>query len=106
MREVDAGRLRAVDLRAQLALDLLRLRIRDDSGFLERQIAVLVEERRHRIDRADGPPSEIIPFAVHGEMNAEIGVGMLARESDHLGEPWTRHEDARRGDPSFLERLE
>jgi len=39
-------------------------------------------------------------------MNAEIGVGMLGCEAHDFGKPRTGHEDARRGDPVFFERLE
>ena len=92
---MDAGRFRAIDLRAQLTFDLIRPRVGHDSRFLERQVPVLVQQRRNGVDAADGPPPEVVPLAVEREMNAQVGVRVLAREAGHFREPRTRHENAR-----------
>src|SRR6184192_551897 len=106
MRQPDARRSRAIDLRAQLAFDLLWLCFGDDLGFFERQIAVSIEERGDRIDRTDRTPPISGPLTVHRQMNAEVRVRMRRGKPYDLREPRTRHEDARRGDPAFFERLE
>jgi len=94
------------DLGAQFALDLVRLRVGDDCGFFQRQVAVAIEQRRYRVDRAHRRPPEAGPLAVHRQVDAEVRVRMRRRKARHLGKPRARHEDAGRGDPAFLERLE
>src|SRR5262249_43381480 len=72
----------------------------------ERKVAVGVEQARHRAARADRTPAVAGPFAVEGEVDAEVGLRVGLRPARGLREPRAWDEDAGRGDPALLEGLQ
>jgi len=105
MREMNARRLCAIDLRAQFIFDVRHLCIlRDRCGF-QRQISLRVIERWHLVTPTHRSPSKVGPFTIQSLVDAQIPIRMLAGDSCHFLKPWARHKDAGRCDPSILQRL-
>ena len=106
MRWTNPQRHRAVDLGAELALDLGSSRSRRNSAHLPREGTVRIEQAADLVRRRDAAPAIRLPFAGEREMQAEIGVRMRPGVRGDLGDPRRRHHDARGRDGALVERVE
>jgi hypothetical protein len=71
----------------------------------EREETVGVEQTGvPRLGR-DAPPAIGLPFGVQGQVDSEVGLGVLLCPGGYFGKPGAGHHDARRRDPAVLQGL-
>src|SRR5512141_3149796 len=95
----------AIDLGANLTLNLGRLRCPGDDGILARKSTGGVEQTRHLVLRFHAAPAIRLPFARERQMYPEICIGMRLRVGGNLGDPRCWDHDARGRDNTFVERV-
>src|SRR3954471_1300688 len=95
-----------LDLRAQLRIGFLGLSVGSYIGLEQREVAVLVEQARNFIARADGAPAKVCPLAVERKVDTKIGIGMRFRPIRNFWEPREGNQDAGRSYPVVLQRSE
>jgi len=100
---MDPERQCAVDLRADLALDLDGLRIRRNQFLVVREGTGRVEQARNLVRRLDTAPSVRFPLAGEREVQTEICIRVSLCVGGDFGDPGTRHHDACRRDGAVLE---
>src|SRR5208282_481832 len=105
MRWRNARRLGTIHLRAQFGLHLGEFCILRDGGGIEGKIPCRVEQAGYLVSWAYRSPAQSRPFAVEGQVNAEIGAGMLFRPARRFWEPRAGNQDAGRSNPSLFESL-
>ena len=92
---VDAGVERAVDLRAQLAVDLFGDAVRD--GLADGAPHAAIGRDQARYVAAHRSPAVPVVLTVQCQVHAQVELGPRARDPRHLGEARTGDHDAAAG---------
>ena len=106
MRRVDAGRSRALDLRAQLGFRGFRHHMPTQARDIAPKETVVVDQPRGPADRRNRGPAIVLPLAGQGQVHAEIECWIGGSGLGDFAEPRARHHDRAAGDKATLGEVE
>src|SRR5438270_3505559 len=106
MRQVDPELPSAINLRPQFALHLRDFCVLCNLVFVQRQISLRVQQAADLVCWAYRPPAILSPLAVERQVDSKVGIWMRLCPACHLRKPGAGNQDAGRGHPAVLERVE
>jgi hypothetical protein len=105
MSGANTERQSALDLRANFRFSLRRLRILGRETFRFPQRSRLVQQARHFVRCREASPTIGFPLTRQRQMQTQVRIGMSLGVSNNFRDPGASHQDARRGDGAFVERV-